>query len=38
MRDRHFYLYFGMSLGVTFPLNSLVGIPVYVHAARVALR
>jgi hypothetical protein len=30
-------LYFGMSLGVTFPLNILVGIPVYVHAARLAL-
>jgi hypothetical protein len=31
-------LYFGMSLGVTFPLNILVGIPVYVYAARLALR
>jgi hypothetical protein len=31
-------LYFGMSLGVTFPLNILVGIPVYVYAARMALR
>jgi hypothetical protein len=30
-------LYFGMSLGVTFPLNILVGIPVYVYAARLAL-
>lgn len=30
-------LYFGMSLGVTFPLNILVGIPVYVHAARLTL-
>ncbi len=26
-------LYFGMSLGLTFPLNILVGIPVYVAAA-----
>jgi hypothetical protein len=31
-------LYFGMSVGMTFPLNIIVGIPVYVHAARVALR
>jgi hypothetical protein len=31
-------LYFGMSLGVTFPLNILIGIPVYVYAARLALR
>jgi hypothetical protein len=31
-------LYFGMSLGVTFPLNILVGIPVYVYAAQQALR
>jgi hypothetical protein len=30
-------LYFAMSLGVTFPLNILVGIPVYVYAARLAL-
>jgi uncharacterized protein len=27
-------LYFGMSLGLTFPLNILVGIPVYVHVAQ----
>lgn len=27
-------LYFGMSLGVTFPLNILIGIPVYVHLAK----
>jgi uncharacterized protein len=26
-------LYFGMSLGLTFPFNILVGIPLYVHAA-----
>jgi len=26
-------LYFGMSLGLTFPLNILLGIPLYVHAA-----
>lgn len=26
-------LYFGMSLGVTFPLNILVGIPIYVRIA-----
>ena len=26
-------LYFGMSLGMTFPLNILVGIPLYVQAA-----
>jgi hypothetical protein len=30
-------LYFGMSLGVTFPLNILVGIPVYAAVARLAL-
>jgi len=30
-------LYFGMSLGVTFPLNILVGIPVYAAMARLAL-
>lgn len=30
-------LYFGMSLGVTFPLNILVGIPVYVAVAQAAL-
>ena len=27
-------LYFGMSLGLTFPFNILVGIPVYVHLAQ----
>ena len=27
-------LYFGMSLGMTFPFNILVGIPLYVHAAQ----
>jgi hypothetical protein len=27
-------LYFGMSLGVTFPLNILLGIPVYVSLAQ----
>ena len=27
-------LYFGLSLGVTFPLNILLGIPRYVAAAR----
>jgi hypothetical protein len=27
-------LYFGMSLGLTFPLNILVGIPLYVHLAQ----
>ena len=26
-------LYFGMSLGLTFPFNILVGIPLYVYAA-----
>ena len=26
-------LYFGMSLGLTFPFNILLGIPVYVHVA-----
>jgi uncharacterized protein len=26
-------LYFGMSLGLTFPFNILLGIPLYVHAA-----
>jgi uncharacterized protein len=30
-------LYFGLSLGVTFPLNILVGIPLYAWAARNAL-
>jgi hypothetical protein len=27
-------LYFGMSLGLTFPVNILVGIPLYVGIAR----
>jgi hypothetical protein len=27
-------LYFGLSLGVTFPLNILFGIPVYVSLAQ----
>lgn len=27
-------LYFGMSLGLTFPFNILVGIPLYVHVAQ----
>jgi hypothetical protein len=26
-------LYFGMSLGLTFPLNSLLGIPLYTAVA-----
>lgn len=30
-------LYFGMSLGLTFPFNILVGIPLYASAARWAL-
>jgi len=30
-------LYFGLSLGVTFPLNILFGIPFYIYAAKVAL-
>jgi hypothetical protein len=31
-------LYFGMSLGLTFPFNILVGIPMYVFAAQHLLR
>jgi hypothetical protein len=27
-------LYFGMSLGLTFPFNILMGIPLYVHVAQ----
>lgn len=27
-------LYFGMSLGLTFPFNILIGIPLYVHVAK----
>jgi len=30
-------LYFGMSLGLTFPFNILVGIPLYVHGANIYL-
>jgi len=30
-------LYFGLSLGVTFPLNILVGIPIYVSLAHAVL-
>lgn len=30
-------LYFGMSLGLTFPFNILVGIPLYAHAAQAVL-
>jgi hypothetical protein len=30
-------LYFGLSLGVTFPLNILLGIPLYTHIAAVFL-
>ena len=30
-------LYFGMSLGLTFPFNILVGIPIYVYAAQLWL-
>ena len=30
-------LYFGLSLGVTFPLNILFGIPLYTYAARAVL-
>jgi hypothetical protein len=30
-------LYFGMSLGLTFPFNILVGIPLYVHVAELCL-
>jgi hypothetical protein len=30
-------LYFGLSLGITFPLNILVGIPLYAYAAKVVL-
>jgi len=31
-------LYFGLSLGLTFPLNILFGIPIYVSLAQAALR
>ncbi len=30
-------LYFGLSLGITFPLNILFGIPLYTHVARAVL-
>ena len=30
-------LYFGLSLGVTFPLNILLGIPLYIYVAQKAL-
>jgi hypothetical protein len=30
-------IYFGMSLGVTFPLNILLGIPLYVSLAKATL-
>ncbi len=30
-------LYFGLSLGITFPLNILAGIPLYAHVAQRAL-
>lgn len=30
-------LYFGLSIGITFPLNILVGIPLYTWAAKAAL-
>ena len=30
-------LYFGLSLGITFPLNILLGIPLYAHVARALL-
>ena len=30
-------LYFGLSLGITFPLNILLGIPVYLHVAQTVL-
>jgi hypothetical protein len=30
-------LYFGMSLGLTFPFNILIGIPLYVHVAQLWL-
>jgi uncharacterized protein len=30
-------LYFGLSLGITFPLNILVGIPLYTHIAQQVL-
>ena len=37
MPEANASLYFGMSLGLTFPLNILLGIPLYVAAARYVL-
>jgi hypothetical protein len=30
-------MYFGLSLGITFPLNILLGIPLYAHVAQALL-
>jgi hypothetical protein len=30
-------LYFGLSLGITFPLNILFGIPLYIYVATAVL-
>lgn len=30
-------IYLGLSLGITFPLNILLGIPLYTYVARAAL-
>jgi hypothetical protein len=30
-------LYFGLSLGLTFPLNIILGIPLYASIARICL-
>jgi hypothetical protein len=30
-------LYFGLSLGITFPLNILLGIPLYTYVAMAVL-
>jgi len=30
-------LYFGLSLGITFPLNILFGIPLYIYVAKAVL-
>ncbi len=30
-------LYFGLSLGITFPMNILFGIPLYIHVAQLVL-
>jgi hypothetical protein len=32
--EAHPWLYFGMSLGLTFPFNIIIGIPPYVSLAR----